>query len=204
MDITSLPIMLFDEGKLTPSFGYVFDSKWLDPHESIVSILWKLARMNRLSGHLITEQIARTSVDPYEGVAACRSEVDMCRLHQALKLPLNIVRASLLPDALQRISSPYFRYCRKCLCRSYHGVVHQLESVARCPVHGELLEVACRGCGSRTPYRLNAYLLDAPYRCGNCGSLYSSCAPSLLNKRPLSKKARIAITRLRLSHYWYF
>ena len=205
MGISSLPIMLFDERKLTPSFGYVFDSKWLDPHESIVSILWKLARMNRLSGHLITEQIARTSVDPYEGVAACRSEVDMRRLHVALRLPLNIVRASLVPDALLAISSPCFRYCRKCLYRGYHGVVHQLETVKRCPVHGrDLLEVACRNCGSQTPYRLNAYLLDAPYRCGNCGGLYSSSTPSLLNKLPLSKKARIAITRLRLSHYAYF
>jgi hypothetical protein len=205
MDIVSLPIMLFDERKLTPSFGYVFDAKWLDPHESIVSILWKLARMNRLSGHLITAQLSRSSIDPYEGVAASRSEVDMRRLRQALRLPLNIVRASLLPDALQRIGSPYFRYCRKCLYRGYHGVVHQLETVKRCPVHGcDLLEEACRYCDSRTPYRLNAYLLDGPYRCGNCRSLYSSRVPSLLNKPALSKKARTAITRLRLNHCSYF
>lgn len=204
MDIASLPIMLFDERKLTPSFGYVFDSKWLDPYESIVSILWKLARMNRLSGHMIAERLAKTQVDPYEGVAARRSEVDMRRLHHALKVPLNIVRAALLPDALQRSSSPYFRYCRKCLNRGYHGVAHQLESMGRCPIHGGLLEVGCRSCGSLTPYRLNAYLLDAPYRCGNCRSLYSSCVPTLLNKPPLSKKARIVITRLRLSLYTYF
>lgn len=38
MDIATLSIMLFDERKLTPSFGYVFDRKWLDPYESIVSI----------------------------------------------------------------------------------------------------------------------------------------------------------------------
>lgn len=204
IDIATLPIMLFDERKLMPSFGYVFDSKWLDPYESILSILWKLARMNRLSGHLIAEQLARTKIDPYEGVAACRSEVDMRRLHHALKVPLNTVRAAFLPDALQQISSPYFRYCRKCLNRGYHCVAHQLESVRRCPIHDGLLEVACRSCGSRAPYRLNAYLLDAPYRCGNCGSLYSSCVPSLLNKRPLNKKTRIVITRLRLSLYTYF
>jgi len=126
------------------------------------------------------------------------------RLHHALKVPLNIVRASFLPDALQRICSPYFRYCRKCLNRGYHGVAHQLESLGRCPIHGGLLKVACRSCGSRAPNRLNAYLLDAPYRCGNCGRLYSSFVPSLLSKRRLSKKARIVITRLRLSLYTYF
>ena len=29
METKSLPIMLFDERTLTPSFGYVFDPKWL-------------------------------------------------------------------------------------------------------------------------------------------------------------------------------
>src|SRR5713226_195314 len=112
--MTTLPIMLFDERKLTPSFGYIFDPKWLDPHESIVSILWKLARMNALSGHMITTQLANTSIDPYEGVEACRSQVDMRRLDHALGLQLKIVRGSLIPDALQRISSPWLRYCKKC------------------------------------------------------------------------------------------
>jgi len=55
----------------------VFEQKWLGPYESIVSILWKLVRMNKLSGNMITTQLARTSIDPYEAVAACRSEVDM-------------------------------------------------------------------------------------------------------------------------------
>ena len=38
-----LPILVFDERRLTPSFGYVFHRKWVDPDESIVSILWKLS-----------------------------------------------------------------------------------------------------------------------------------------------------------------
>ena len=63
MESKSLPIMLFDERALRPSFGYVFDPKWLDPFESIVSILWKLARMNRLSGQAITTQLAKSDID---------------------------------------------------------------------------------------------------------------------------------------------
>ncbi len=203
--ITPLSIMLFNERKLAPPFGYVFNPDWLDPHESMVSILWKMVRMNRLSGHLVTTQLAKASgIDPYEGVAACRSEVDMRRLHQALGLPLKIVRGSLVPDALRSFSSPYFRYCRKCMCRGYHGVMHQLESVKTCPVHGTTLAVECDDCGARTPYRLNAYLLDAPYRCAFCRNLYASHPPAISNKRPLSKKARIAITRSRLGHCSYF
>jgi hypothetical protein len=58
----ALPIMLFDERKLRPAFGYVFDKRLLAPHESIVSILWKFARQNGLPGHLITAQIASPDI----------------------------------------------------------------------------------------------------------------------------------------------
>ena len=110
-----------------------------------------------------TTQLAKASnIDPYDGVAASRSEVDLRRLHHALRLQLKILRGSLIPESLHRISSPYFRYCRKCLHRGYHGVVHQLETVTRCPIHGTLLEVECCECRAKTPYRLSANLLDAP------------------------------------------
>lgn len=35
-----LPILTFDERKLSPSFGYFFDARWLAPYESIVGVLW--------------------------------------------------------------------------------------------------------------------------------------------------------------------
>jgi len=203
--MTTLPIMLYNEQALTPSFGYVFDPKWLDPYESIVSILWKLVRMNRLSGHMVVTQLARESgIDPYVGIAASRSEVDIRRLHQALGLQLKIVRGSFSSSALNNINNPNFRYCRKCLCRGYHGVMHQLEMVTTCPVHECLLEDVCGECGARMPYRINAHLLDAPYRCGSCRKLYASCHPAIANRRPLGRKARTAITRLRFNHCSYF
>lgn len=155
MEAKSLPIMLFDERALMPSFGYVFDPKWLDPFESIVSILWKLARMNRLSGQAITMQLAKSDIDPYEGVAARRSEIDLCRLHLTLGLPLKLMRDSVLPDGLQAAGGPHFRYCRKCLCRGYHSVVHQVGANKCCPVHGNMLEIACHTCGVKAAYRLN-------------------------------------------------
>ena len=134
-----------------------------------------------------------------------RSEVDLCRLHLALGLPLKLVRDSVLPDALQVAGGNHFRYCRKCLCRGYHSVVHQIGANKCCPVHGDMLEIACRTCGAKAPYRLNVALLDAPYRCRSCGHLYGASPPaSLPHKRSFNKKARIAITRLRFSHYSYF
>jgi hypothetical protein len=43
-----LPILTFEEATLGPSLGYVFDARWLDPYESLVSMLWKFAWVNGL------------------------------------------------------------------------------------------------------------------------------------------------------------
>lgn len=160
-----LPIMLFDERKLRPSFGYVFDKQLLAPYESIVAILWKLGRQNGMSGHLIAAQIAKEKVDPYAGIAACETQVNVIELKKMLGLPLKTVRESLLPLEAQHLSSPYLRYCGKCLRLGYHSVVHQLKRVGRCPIHATVMEEACGHCDAQIPYRLNAGLLDAAYRC---------------------------------------
>lgn len=201
MEIIALPIMTFDERSFAPAFGYVFNRKWLDPHESIISILWKFARMNALPGHLIIAQLAKSSVDSYEGVAASRAEVDMRRLRSALGVHLKIVRGALIPDWLRDRSSPHFRYCAKCLRRGYHGVVHQLNGVAECPIHCEALQVACPSCGRSTPYVLNVQLLDAPFRCSDCRAYFGLSGPQFLKRSPLKLWQRVAVTRLKLHYY---
>ena len=50
MELSFYPILAFEESKLSPNLGYLFRRQWLDPCESVVSILWKFARMNRLPG----------------------------------------------------------------------------------------------------------------------------------------------------------
>lgn len=194
----TLPILVFDERQLTPSFGYVFHRKWVDPGESLVSILWKFARMNALAGHVVAAQVATKPVDPYEGIEPRREWVDVRRLRQALGLPLKVLRASLLPPQRYRITSPYLRYCPKCLRRGYHGILHQLELLQQCPMHGGWLQTDCRRCGQPAPFRLNARLLDAPFRCANCRAYYVSQAPSFVNRRELPLRARIALTQTRL------
>ena len=176
---------------------------WLDPHESIVCILWKLARMNALSGHVIVTQLAKTIIDPYEGVSARRAEVNIQRLRAALGLKLKQVRHALIPDSMSNISSPYFRYCRPCLRRGYHSVVHQLETIQHCPIHGTWLEVQCPSCFEPVPYRLDARLLDAPFRCVHCRAFYTTWAPSFLKRKALTGEQRAAMNRLRLHHHWY-
>jgi hypothetical protein len=192
------PILLFDERRLTPSFGYVFHPKWVDPGESIVSILWKFARMNALPGHVVAAQLATHPIDPYEGIAPRRECVDVRRLRQALGLPLYVLREALLPSQRYRAISPYLRFCRKCLRRGYHGILHQLELLQLCPMHGEWLQTDCRHCGQPIAFHLNAHLLDAPFRCAHCRAFYLSTLPSFLDRKPLPLPARVALTRTRL------
>ena len=53
-----LPILTLDEARLSPSHGYIFNRCWLCPHETILGIAWKLARMNALPGPIAAKQLA--------------------------------------------------------------------------------------------------------------------------------------------------
>jgi len=55
-----------DEELLAPAFGSVFDPRWIR-RGYIMSILRKFIFANRLSGHLVGNQV-NAKVDPYEGV----------------------------------------------------------------------------------------------------------------------------------------
>lgn len=63
----ALPIMLYDEQRLTPAWGYVFNRAWVNLDESIVSILWKFARLNAIAGPVVVSLAARKTIDSYEG-----------------------------------------------------------------------------------------------------------------------------------------
>jgi hypothetical protein len=187
------PILTLDERELAPALGYVFDLKWLLPGESIVSILWKFARANGLAGHVLVHQIG-PDVDPYEGVEPVRGVIDVKRLRRMLRLPVNVLRASLLDATLRGRHHKAFRYCRQCAARGYHSVLYQLESEYRCPAHHCALETRCLHCGRETPYILNASLIEAPYRCPECRSPCSYWSMPLLSGR-MRKQDRIAISR---------
>lgn len=78
-----LPILTLDEQKLTPSMGYVFNKRWLDPCESLVCILWKFEKVNALPGHVMA-RVMGPDIDPYEGVVPQLGDVSVARLHSVL------------------------------------------------------------------------------------------------------------------------
>ena len=192
-------ILSLDERVLSPALGYYFKPCWLGPHESILSILWKFARANSLPGHVVAA-LLRGHIDPYEGVEPTRTCVDPRWLRASLQLPATTLRRALMSSARYRASSRTFRFCPGCLSRGYHCVAHQCERLQHCPLHGRLLECACRCCGNAVPYPLSAFLLDSPYRCPHCKSLYGNTNFSINSIRPFSNKTRARLRKLHSDH----
>ena len=184
----ALPIMTFDDVPLGRHFGYVFDPRWLGPYESIVSMLWKFARMNGLAGSRVVSQLCAAPLDPYEGVPASPSSVDVRRVAGMLQVPLKTVRCALGAASGRRALSLRLRYCPRCMALKYHGMVHQFLGAMQCPVHGDWLEEVCRVCD-----QANALLLDAPYCCAHCRRPFGRPLASMT--RPLTKRMRMEITR---------
>ena len=178
------PILMLDEAKLTPALGYLFHRKWLDPYESLVSILWKFEKANGLSGSVVAHLMG-PDVDPYEGLVPELGAVDIDRLHGALGLPKTTLRDALLAPTERRRFCATFRHCRRCIAHGYHSVVHQVDTVYRCPAHHDMLESACRKCGYEVPYRVNVQLLETPYRCSQCRESYGGHGWRPTEARPM-------------------
>ena len=114
-----LPILTFDPGSLTPSLGYLFDKRWIDPFESVVSILWKFTRVNGIAGYALAGRLcAKDAIDPYAGLAPFADTVDLRWLHHEFRIPRRIVHEALLSSSRQRALHPHLQFCARCLTTS--------------------------------------------------------------------------------------
>ena len=188
----ALPILTFDERVLSPRFGYVFQHRWMQPCESVVGMLWKFVRLNRLPGHSVVKHLCERTVDPYEGIDPL--EISVPLVARLLQITQKNVRAGT--GTANDAASPHLRFCPKCRNQGYHGRPHQLLRLARCPIHDLSLQTACRRCGEPSAYRLDAQLLDAPFRCRHCREFHASSRIGPSPKRfALLPRERAANTR---------
>jgi hypothetical protein len=189
------PILPFDEWRISLARGSALSPGLLMPGESLVSILWKFACANALPGHALLHLIS-PEVDPHEGVAPVRDAVDLARLCRVLRLPSNVLSTSLPGAAPHDRYRGVFRYCRQCAAHGYHSVLFQLEDENLCPAHQQSLQTRCPHCNGETPYKINASVIGAPFRCGWCHSHYSYGQLSLLSTTSaMRRQDRIAISR---------
>ncbi len=196
-----LPILAFDEQAIRPQLGYWFDHRWIDPYESLVSIMWKFARANSIPGYLLARKVCGSGIDPYEGILPLRETVQWRWLHREYRVPRGVLRESMVAASRQPALCAELRYCRRCLNRGYHATIFQLVSQTRCPIHDERLQAACRHCGCTIAYRLNALLLDSPYVCSVCRSRLSGTIPPQGRHPPMQMPERIRMTRKRLTQH---
>jgi hypothetical protein len=191
-----LPILTFDEARLSPSHGYLFNRGWLCPHETILGIAWKFAHMNALPGYTVVKQFARRAIDPNEGIGPTESDVAVLLLARSFTIPKKALRDGLhVPGGWKRMHDR-LRYCTACMRMAYHGVMHQRVGASRCPCHNLILQEQCGACGESAEYRLSAKVLGAPFRCSSCGRPYGGWGARLLPTAP-TPKLRRAITRAR-------
>ena len=190
------PILTFDDGRLSPSYGYLFDRRRLAPQETIVSIAWKIACMNALPGHIVARPFSQLQINPYRGIAATAVEVAVPVLARAFAIPRRALRNGVEPADGSRPMYSRLRFRTKCMKLGYHCVTHQRASATCCPCHRHALEEHCRGCGTSVQYRINVSLLNAPFRCAHCRRPYSGSGRSFA-PRPPPADLRQAITRWR-------
>ena len=194
-----LPIMTFDPAQLSPSLGYVFDPKWLDPFESVVGMLWKFARANGVAGHIVVGQLTDKPVDVYGGVAPTVAEIAVPRVSRLLGVRQKALRDGLEQGTGYRWNRQNLTWCRSCLRRGYHAIVHQ-RGRQICAVHHEPLQDRCLHCGFENPYRLTARLFDAPFRCPDCRRPYAGSVWYATRPRVVKPDLRIAMTRAFFNH----
>jgi hypothetical protein len=177
---------------VTSQLGYVFQRRWLQPYESIVGLLWKFARLNRLPGHAVAAHLCARTIDPYEGIEPF--DIDVRLVAQMLDIAHKSVSAGI--GKTFDSTSPHLRYCPRCLNQGYHAHAHQLLRIRLCPIHEKPLLTLCRHCGRTSAYRLDAQLLDAPFRCRHCRGYHtrSGTAPPP-HHFALEPKERTAIIR---------
>jgi hypothetical protein len=95
----ALPILVLNNQMLSPRLGYFFDQRWIDPFESLVSILWKFARANDIAGHVLAASLCADGVDPYEGIPPLREMVKWRWLRREYRIPMRAIRESMVASS---------------------------------------------------------------------------------------------------------
>lgn len=193
---TFMPIMQLDVQRLSPSLGYIFDRRRIDSYESLVTILRKFGHMNGLAGHVVAAHVSREPVDTFDDIEAHRDVIDTGRLRVVLGVSRKVLHESVIAARRRGAVRDSFRYLGQCLSRGYHSLVNQFERGSQCPIHARSLGSACRCCGYWAANRLHARVLETPYRCAQCRSLYGTQCPRLTQRGGMPIKDLIPLTRL--------
>jgi hypothetical protein len=153
--------LTLDERARLPALGYIFKAEWVDPFESLISILWKFKKANSLPGHVVA-RLMGPETHPYEGVVAYANAANVQRLRETLKLSSKTLYAAMAPSSSGSRCCQSFRDCVACVGRGYHSLLHQSPGLSVCPAHRTPILAARRRCRYEAPFIVRAELLETP------------------------------------------
>lgn len=105
---------------------------------------------------------------------------------------LDRTAASLL--GINAACVPQLRFCTACIGLGQHSVVHQLDNVVCCFIHGYPLVSGCPGCGKEVSYSASRKYLA--YACGDCDGIHEDSMPQWCQLTDFHDRQGLAFVRM--------
>lgn len=172
--------------------GYIWDSRWIWPYETLYGMLSKFAYINVLHGNSMFDLIningCKKSMKCYyynKYMVISKYKIDFIKIGDLLEFDvarelLEWVKELLYP--LKVKSFPYsfdyakeqwfrrtFTYCPECMKYGYYSIYHQLVFTQHCFIHEDVhLQETCPSCGEKISYEIQSKRGIIPFSC-HCG-----------------------------------
>lgn len=158
-------------------------SRWVQPFEGPLSLLWKFAWTNSLNASETCKSLFGKALLPDLGQARHGRSLLMTHWMSGgsnVGVPgvAGVIEAQgmqqFAPNWVWRLASDArIRLCPVCADVGYQTIFAQLDGLARCPIHDMPLQDTCMHCSQSTPrYALTIDTMKAPWHCPHCGKFY--------------------------------
>lgn len=170
------------------AYKFVWTCRWIGPYESAFNVLQKFAWANPEAGDLLSKLRIDENLH-CSGATARKCLPAFLSSHLAGGLLETYAKRWA-----QRLESEHFRFCPKCLARGFHSILHQLEALQCCPIHGDPLRSNCSHCNAVTPVMAKSSgAFKSPFSCLECTRPFAGVVN--VNLWPFSADEREEIAR---------
>ncbi|MGF6367929.1 hypothetical protein OKW40_000679 [Paraburkholderia sp. RAU6.4a] len=166
------------------------------PYESTVSIVWRFAWRNALTGTEVWK-LSRISAGkrhppPFFGQTLQDPGIRRLATGTGLILPLpEEWRLIGRTNCIGQIFRVQLSLCPICAQSAYHTFLFQLPFLHVCPVHNVPLTTVCQSCGAPSPdYKFTPEFFQSDWGCAHCHEAIAGQAPDLLDFLDLREHAQ--------------
>lgn len=159
--------------------GFGWRSSWVNPLESLWSILRKFVFFNQATLKQMQDFFGTDPITRLPWLSRKRLDLrwyggfDPLLLERAFGVSrLTLDESTVIPFVVEPehdvLTSKYLRFCPSCLKEGFHSSLYQLLLVRDCPLHEETLEICCQHCHTSVDYTLRSVLLASDVGCSEC------------------------------------